>query len=308
MATTAITVSGLTPSQLQVVRNTVAKDATDTEFSLFMEACRAYGLDPFRRQLCLLIFNKNNAEKRSHAIFPSRDGLRVMASRCKDYRPASEPAELTTDPDMKGPANPEGLVSCTTRLWKQDSHGQWYPVVGIAYWDEFAPLKERWEPDPDDNGRRKPTGIFDLDTSGQWGKMPRLMLQKCAEGQALRAGWPETFSGMYLEEEMDRARVDADAAEILHQHEIHERQARLGGEGLMMVFDDSAKLEKVQIGHVFDRVSEFLRDADPDEAHKFRVRNEQPLREFWAHDKSAALELKKVIEAKEAEFRPQDGA
>jgi phage recombination protein Bet len=302
--TTAIAMSGLTGAQLRTVRNTVAKDATDTEFSLFMEACRAYGLDPFRRQLCLIVFNKNNPEKRSHAIFPSRDGLRVMASRCQDYRPASEPAEFVTDPDMKGTANPEGLVSCTIRLWKQDNRGEWYPVIGIAYWDEFAPLREVWA--PDESGKRRPTGVYELDTSGQWGKMPRLMLQKCAEGQALRAGWPETFGGMYLEEEMDRAKVDADAAELVRQHEAEERQARIGGPGLMMVFDDSATLEKVPTGQVFDRVSEFLEHADPEEAYKFRVRNEQPLREFWAHDKAAALELKKVLEDKAEKFNPAD--
>lgn len=300
MTTTALTVSGLSPAQLRVVRNTVAKDANDAEFSLFMEACRAYGLDPFRRQLCLLIFNKDKPEKRSHAIFPSRDGLRVMASRCRDYRPASEPAEFVTDPSMKGSTNPEGLVSCAIRLWKQDNRGEWYPVVGTAHWDEFAPLRERWE--ADETGRRRPTGVYELDTAGQWGKMPRLMLQKCAEGQALRAGWPETFGGVYLEEEMDRARADADAAETLHQYEIEERKAHLGGPGLLFAFDPNIPLEKVPVGRVHDRCTDFLRDASPEEAYVFQVRNTEALREFWAHDKAAALDLKKALEAKAQEL------
>lgn len=297
----ALPVPTFTGAQLRTIRKTVARDANDPEFTLFMEACRAYGLDPFRRQLCLVIFNKNNPEKRSHSIFPSRDGLRVMASRCRDYRPASEPAEFVTDPDLRGSANPEGLVSCTVRLWKQDSRQDWHPVVGVAHWEEFAPLRERWA--PDDTGKRRPTGIMELDTSGLWGRMPRLMLQKCAEGQALRAGWPETFGGVYLEEEIDRARVEMDAAAAIEAYEREERMAKTGGPGLLMVFDETARLEKVPMGQVHDRCIAFLRAATPQEAHEFSVRNTEALREFWAHDKAAALAVKKAVEEKAAEFR-----
>jgi hypothetical protein len=48
-----------------------------------------------------------------------------------------------------------------------------------------------------------------------------------------------------------------------------------------------------------DRCLEFLKDADAQEAYKFRVRNEESLREFWAHNKSDALELKKRFETAE---------
>lgn len=306
MSSNALTVGDYSAAQLKVIKATVAKDATDVEFSLFLEACRAYGLDAFRRQLCLLIFNKDKPEKRSHAIFPSRDGLRVMASRCKDYRPASEPAEFILDPDLQGPANPEGIVSCTVKLWKQDNRGEWYPVVGVAYWQEFAPLRERWA--PDETGSRRPTGIYDLDTSGQWGKMPRLMLQKCAEGQALRAGWPETFGGIYLEEEMDRTRAELSASEALEEYERQERIKRVGGPGLLMVFDASAALEKVPMGQVADRVLEFLRDAGPKDAYMFRLRNEAALRDFWAHDKAAALEIKARLEPLAERYNPAQEA
>lgn len=289
------------PSQLKVIKNTVAKDANPTEFSLFMEACRAYGLDPFRKQIFSIIYSKDNAEKRKQTIIVSRDGLRVLAHRCRDYRPASDPAHIVYDPEAKGPTNPKGIVSATVKLWKQDNRGEWYPVIGEAYWDEFAPVVDEWAFDQEER-KRKPTGKKTLDASGNWAKMPIVMLTKCAESQALRAGWPETFGGVYSEEEMDRVTASVSASEALEAHERTERELRTGGRGLLMVFDDAMKLEKVPMGSVADRVAEFVQNADPEEVHKFRVRNEDALREFWTVNPTDALELKKAFEAKEKQL------
>ena len=290
-----------TAPQLKIIKDTVAKDSNPVEFNLFLEACKAYGLDPFRKQIFLLIYNKDKPDKRKHSIIVSRDGLRVMAHRCRDYRPSSEPARIVYDPDAKGPTNPKGIVSATVTLHKQDNRGEWYPVAGEAYWDEFAPITDEWGDDPE-TGRRKPTGRKTLDASGQWAKMPIVMLTKCAESQALRAGWPETFGGVYSEEEMDRLAASASASEALEAHERAEREARTGGRGILMVFDDTMKLEKVPIGSVADRVMEFIQNAEPVDAHKFSVRNADALREFWAANPSDALELKKAFEAKEKQL------
>ncbi|WP_142112080.1 recombinase RecT [Bosea sp. AK1] len=57
--------------------------------------------------------------------------------------------------------------------------------------------------------KKKPIGEVraKLDTSGQWGKMPRLMLAKVAEALALRKAWPDDFSNVYAAEEVDRSRA-----------------------------------------------------------------------------------------------------
>lgn len=304
----AIQASGFTAPQLRVIRTTVAADTNDVEFDLFMEACRSYGLDPFRKQIHAVVYNKDKPDKRKMTIIVSRDGLRVMASRCGDYRPASEPAEIEVSEAAANPdQNPHGLICARVRLWKQDRGGGWYPVIGEAFWEEFAPLKEIWAPDPDDHNKRKPTGRFALE-HGNWTKMPRLMLTKCAESQALRAGWPETFGGVYAEEELHRLSSDVSAADALKEFEKKEREARTGGPGLLLVFDDSAKLQKVPMGQVFDRVNEFVRDSDAEEVHKFEVRNEDALRDFWAHDKPAALELRKLLDAKTKNLSATQGA
>lgn len=289
------------PAQLQVIKSTVAKDTNATEFNLFLEACRSYGLDPFRKQIHAVVYSKDNAAKRKMTIIVSRDGLRVLAHRCRDYRPQSEPAQIIYEDSMKGPTNPKGIVSATVKLWKQDNKGDWYPVIGEAYWDEYAPISDEWGEDRE-TGRRKPTGNKILDASGNWAKMPIVMITKCAESQALRAGWPETFGNIYAEEEMDRANVHDTASEALAAYEQAERMARAGGHGVLMVFDDAMKLEKVPMGNVADRVAEFVRNASPDDAHKFRVRNEDALREFWTFSPTDALELKKQFEAKERQL------
>lgn len=294
-------IAHFTPQQLTTIKNTVARDTNQIEFDLFMEACRSYGLDPFRKQIHAVVYNKDREDRRKMTIIVSRDGLRVLASRCGDYRPASEPAQIVYDESAKGPTNPKGIVSATVRLWKQDKRGEWFPVIGEAYWDEFAPLKDEWGDDPQ-TGKRRPTGKQTLDTSGNWAKMPIVMITKCAESQALRAGWPETFGNLYSEEEMERFGEDTSASQAMAEYQRQEREKRVGGKGLLMVFDDTATLEKVPMGRVADRCIEFIKNAEPIEVHKFRVRNEQALRDFWAESPGDALELKKAMEAKERLF------
>lgn len=288
--------------QLQIIKSTVARDTNQSEFNLFMEACKSYGLDPFRKQIHAVVYSKDNAEKRKMTIIVSRDGLRVLAHRCRDYRPASDPARVQYDKELVGPTNPKGIVSATVTLWKQDNRGEWYPVVGEAYWDEYAPVADEWAFDEVER-KRKPTGKKTLDASGNWAKMPIVMITKCAESQALRAGWPETFGNIYAEEEMDRVSVNVAASEALETHERAEREARTGGRGLLLVFDDAMKLEKVPMGSVADRVMSFVQSSDPVEVHKFRVRNEDALRDFWAVQPSDALALKKVFEAAERKIK-----
>lgn len=296
----AIQASGFTASQIATIKATVAADTNHTEFDLFMEACRAYGLDPFRKQIFALVYSKNDPAKRKMSIIVSRDGYRILAQRCGDYRPASEPAQIAYDEAAKSETNPKGIVSATVRLWKQDNKGEWYPVIGEAYWDEFAPLKDEWA--ENDRGQRRPTGKKTLDATGNWARMPIVMITKCAESQALRAGWPDQFGSIHSEEEMEHIAVSESASEALERHHREERQARVGGPGLMLVFDDTMKMEKVSFGAAADRILEHIQNAEPIEAHTFRIRNEHSLRDLWAHDAAAALEVKKAIEAKEAKL------
>ncbi len=287
----------LNPRQTALVRRTVASDCNDDEFNLFMEASRSYGLDPFRKQVMALVFSKDKPDKRRMSIVVSRDGLRVLAQRCGDYRPASEKADIEYSDDLKGPTNPKGIISATVKLWKQDKRGDWYPVIGEAYWDEFAPVREAWAFDQT-AGKRQPTGKMELDASGNWARMPIVMITKCAEAQALRAGWPDTFGGVYAEEELAQAQA-LDASELVAQEAERERMQKIGGlNTITMTWGDGWKLDMVPVGEMADRCIDFIRQEDAATVDKWRQANAEPLRQFWAIAPGDALEVKKEIEAK----------
>ncbi len=295
----AITKFDMSPRQIALVQQTVAKDCNAEEFNLFMEVARAKGLDPFLGQIIPMVFSKNNAAKRKMTIIISRDGQRVIAQRCGDYRPASKPPTYEFDASLKGPLNPHGIVAATVFLWKQDpKSGEWYEVAGQSFWEEFAPIKDEWA-ENEKTGKNYKTGKQTLDDSGNWCRMPRLMIAKCAEMQALRAGWPEQFTGLYDEAEMDRVKVlDLTASEIVeHDREEHRLKAAGAANSITVTWGDNWALENVPVGKFADEVMRFIKESPPEAVAKWRDANREPLKRFWALQPGDALALKKEIEA-----------
>ena len=293
----------LRPHQLELLRRTIAQDCSREEFDLFIEVAHRYGLDPFRRQVMPLVFSKNRPDKRRMVIIVGIDGQRMIAQRCGNYRPASEPTTFVQHRAKKGPTNPLGLVLARVRLFQQDNRGDWFPVVGEAYWDELAPIRDEWEDDPDTDLRR-PTGRQVLDASGNWVRMPRLMLAKCATMQALRAGWPDQFGGLYAEEEVDRAKVlDISASEIADRAREEARLKAIAGKDSLTVSWGNWDLENVPVGELSDRVIAWIKapGRSAAEVARWAEANMDPLRTFWAKSPSDALTLKKLIEERSIE-------
>lgn len=282
----------LSGHQLQLIRRTIANDCNDAEFDLFMAAARSAGLDPFRKQISPLVFNKSKPDKRRMSIITTIDGLRVIAARSGRYRPDEDEPEFTYDPDEKGPTNPLGITKAKVRVYIDNK-----PVTGVAYWTEFAPISEEWAQGED--GRRRPTGKMVLDTGGNWGRMPRVMLAKCAEAQALRKAFPEDTSGLYEAAELDQARVvDVLPSEAVAVEERDQRLVRIGGaNGITFAMFPNVPLESVPLGQVFDRLTERVSEiGDLKLFDWFEATNKIALQEFWARAAGDALELKKFME------------
>jgi phage recombination protein Bet len=288
-----------TPEQMALIRRTVAADTTADEFNMFIEICRRAGLDPFRKQLYCLVYSKDNPDKRKVAFITGIDGLRALAARNGDYRPDDAEPSFVFDDAAKDPeTNPKGFVKATVKAFKRHD-GEWHPVVGVAYWNEFAPLKEIWA-EPPGGGKRKPTGRFEIDKKGNWFRMPHVMLGKCAEGQALRKGWPEDLSGIHSTEEMERPTLDITATAAVEQHEREQRMQRIGAvDTVSILWRAGEPIEAVAIGRMHDRCAEFIAKSESVvQLEVWRDSNKVGLQQFWAKAMSDALAVKTLLEAR----------
>jgi phage recombination protein Bet len=308
-----------TDRQLDLIRRTVANDCNSQEFDLFCEVARRTGLDPIRKQISALVFNKNKPDRRRMAIITTIDGFRAIASRSGRYRPDEEEADYVYDEDLKSRANPLGLVKASVTIWIAEPAPMtgWKPAKGWAYWDEFAPIKEEcaagyewvetgevWEDSGKPKKRRTPKGQVEyvVDDSGNWLKMPRLMLAKCAEAQAIRKAFPEETSGVYEAAELDRARAEElTASERIEAFSMENRLEKAGiVNTILMSISPAAGIEAVPLGQIHDRIMEALKDCDLRWLNWFENTNTVPLREFWARAKSDALAVKRALDDRRA--------
>lgn len=291
-----------TGSQLGLIKRTVAADCNDLEFDLYMEVARRVGLDPFRKQIYAVVYNKKDHEKRKMAIITGIDGFRAVAARNRDYRPDDQEPVIVYDEAAKDlETNPLGIVKAVVRAYKLAPNGEWHAVVGTAHWDEFAPLKEEWAYS-EQAGKRAPTGRFTLDATSNWKKMARVMIAKVAEAQALRRGWPEDLSGIYAPEEMERQMVDITPSAEVEQHEQAQRMARIGGTNtIAMIWKMGEAIEAVPVGQMADRcIEHFGKLESGGELDWWWATNEVSLRQLWALHKSDGLAVKQAHEARKA--------
>ena len=291
--------NSFTRAQLDIIKKTCAPDTNTDEFNLFIESARLYGLNPMKRQIMAMVFSKDNAKKRRMSLIVEIGGLRSIAGRSGKYRPASEPTVFENGADVTD-INPLGLTRAIVKLYKQDDRGEWFPVIGEAWWDEHVNTKEIWE-------NNRPTGKFKL--ADTWKKMPRLMLAKCAEAQALRKGWPEDVGGLYEEAEGDVYDGDITATEALEEHAQEVRRAAVGkkdGEYAVQ-FEAGGQVEMISPGQMHRRCEEYYRTLESImDVKDFEFRNKAALQRYWADDKDAALNLKEVSERRINELSAED--
>lgn len=273
------------PSQLRLIKNTIAKECTDIEFDLFVQLAKQTGLDLFRKQVHAQIFNKDDAIKRQLTLIVSIDGYRVIAERTGKYRPDDEPPRFEYDVALKDPKlNPLGLVSATVSLYKQDNKGDWHKSTHTAYWDEYVVIN-KW-------------GLGD-----NWKKMGRIMLAKCCEAALLRKAFPDALGGLYSQDEMEKTIVDMSASEVLEIEAKEARIQKLGGAGILFHLDPMDGLVNIPHGQIVDRIIETVNTFSTSiQLEDFMKRNNESMKQFWAYNKNEALELKKILEQKLVEL------
>lgn len=272
------------------------KDATTEEFDTFVHQCRELGLDPLRNQAYLFIFNADNAKKRTPTLIVSIHGQRAIAARTGNYRPSDEYPEFVYHDEAKNAdSNPLGIVECRTKVY-QYMHGDWHAITGRARWDSYVPLYDGKIPA----------------TKRNWRTMPDVMIEKCAEMNALRKAWPEQFGAAYAQEEVDHM-LDLTATELADEGERAERREKIGYKAgkvnVYVQWDDGAPIETFPVGELADKALAVFRDWSEEDRVGADTRimswarlNQIALRELWAEDKTAALEVKRAVEAAENRF------
>lgn len=167
-----------TEEQRTMIRNMYANGASEQEFGLLLEIAKARRLNPLLRQIHFVKRWDRSKNANVWSAQVSIDGLRAIAERTGKYDGQDEPKY-----ELDGDGRP---LECKVKVWRKD----WKrPAVGIATWSEFVQTKDG-----------QPTHF--------WKQMPKVMLAKCAEAQALRKAFPEDMSGLYVPEEMQGGRVE----------------------------------------------------------------------------------------------------
>jgi phage recombination protein Bet len=169
-------------AQVRLIANTVAKGATADELKLFMIIAHRTGLDPFTKQIHFV--KRRSKDGEVGTIQVGIDGFRAIAQRGGGYAGSDDVIY-----DSEENAHPNKASVTVYKIIQ----GVRVPFVATARWKEYCP------PAPN---------------NFMWNKMPYLMLGKVAEALALRKAFPNDLSGIYVEEEMERAAVITDPSSV----------------------------------------------------------------------------------------------
>lgn len=171
----------LNPEQIQVIKDTVAKGASDTELQFFLYIAERTGLDPFTKQIHLVPIWDSKVGREVRQPITGIDGYRSTAERTGNYAGNDDPVF----------DNEQKPTKATVTVYKV-VQGLRVPFTATARWDQYVgTMKDK------QTGQRVPNPT--------WQRMPHLMLGKCAEALALRKAFPMVLSGLYIAEEMQHA-------------------------------------------------------------------------------------------------------
>ncbi len=181
----------LSRGQIELMKRTIAKNATDDELKLFISVCVGAQLNPYLRQVHFVKRWDSKEGKEVGTIQVGIDGFRAIAESGGQYAGSDDAVfkdekeiEISEEKDkIKRKMVVPGSATVTVHKLMEGSR---YPFTATARWAEYYPGNKQ---------------------GYMWKKMPYGQLGKCAEALALRKAFPKLLSGLYTPEEMDQAQT-----------------------------------------------------------------------------------------------------
>ena len=164
------TVGGLNRGQVDLIKRSIAPDATDDELAMFIETCNSLGLNPFAKEIYFTKYKNRQTGVAKVAIITGIDGCRKFAQRSANTWARSAHSGAARTGNGKRSGWTQGTKPAAAKVGVLGK-GDMEPTWGIVTWAEFGKAENLWL------------------------KIPAHMLAKVAEKAALAQALPACGSG-----------------------------------------------------------------------------------------------------------------